>query len=431
MPSVYMCFSTDIIHLGHIRIIQQAAALGELTIGVLDDESISMFKRYPLIPLQERIELFSSFHGVSRVVIQKGLSYKSILEELRPRIVVHGDNWRTGYQSAIREEVIQVLKNWHGELVEFPYTYSSAEKAINNIDVLLSMPENRRSRLKKLLSYKPYLSIMEAHNGLTGLLVEKTRVETEKGIRQFDGMWVSSLCDSTIKGKPDIELVDMTSRIRTLEEIMEVTTKPIILDGDTGGKVEHFIYNVQTLERTGISAIIVEDKIGLKRNSLFGAEAQQQQDSIEGFCEKLHEGKLAQRTQDFMIFARCESLILQQGKEDALNRCRAYVQAGADGIMIHSCAKTPDEVFDFCDDFRQSYPNIPIVVVPTTFNHTTEAELAEHGANIIIHANHLLRSAFPAMKTTAESILRDGASASASEKFCMPIAEILSLLPNK
>ena len=374
--------------------------------------------------------MFEALTGVNRVVVQESLDYTEILEELRPDYVVHGDDWRTGYQAGIRQKVIETLKAWGGELKEFPYTHTPTEETLSSLDQLLSLPESRRSRLRKLLQYKPCLSVLEAHNGITGLIVEKTKVETSRGIRQFDAMWVSSLCDSTAKGKPDIELVDMTSRLNTIEEIMEVTTKPIILDGDTGGQVEHFVYNVQTLERMGVSAVVIEDKKGLKKNSLFGVDAQQQQDTIEGFCEKIAAGKNAQKTKDFMIFARCESLILEQGMEDALTRCRAYVNAGVDGIMIHSRQKTPDEVYAFCDAFRQSCPHVPIMVVPTTYNSATEEELAAHGVNIVIHANHLIRSAFPAMQKTARTILENGRSLEA-DGLCMSIKEILALLPNQ
>ena len=270
---------------------------------------------------------------------------------------------------------------------------------------------------------------MEAHSGLSALIVEKTRVVVGEEPKHYDAMWVSSLCDSTMKGKPDIELVDMTSRIKTIEEIMDVTTKPIILDADSGGLQEHFEYNVKTLERIGVSAVIIEDKVGLKKNSLFGTEANQKQDSIENFCAKIRAGKKAATTTQFMIFARCESLILEQGMDDAIQRCSAYVEAGADGIMIHSKSKQPDEVFEFCDKFKALYPMIPIVVVPTTYNSVTEEEFAAHGVNVIIHANHLLRSAFPAMQKTAESILLHGRSKEADE-MCMSINEILNLIPS-
>ena len=424
---VYMCFSTDLLHQGHLHIIQRAAALGELTVGVLTDEVVASYKRYPLLPLEERMEMFAAIKGVSRVVVQDQLSYAKVLRELRPDVVVHGDDWRTGYQANIRREALGLLAQWGGELVEYPYTDSETEHTISKLDKLLSLPENRRSRLKKLLAYKPCLSVLEAHNGLTGLIVENTRVEDAHGVRQFDAMWVSSLCDSTAKGKPDIELVDMTSRIRTLEEIMEVTTKPIILDGDTGGLTEHFVFNIRTLERIGVSAVIIEDKQGLKKNSLFGTEVEQTQDTVENFCGKIRAGKEALKTKDFLIFARCESLILEQGMEDALARCFAYVRAGADGIMIHSRQKGPEEIFAFCRQFRAVERDVPLVVVPTTFNTVTEEDFARAGVNIVIHANHMIRSAFPAMQRCAEMILRHGRSCEA-DSLCIPISQILTLV---
>lgn len=430
MKQVYICFSTDIIHNGHLSILKKAAALGEVTVGILTDEVVASYKHYPLIPLDERIAMFESLKYVSRVVVQESLDYTDVLERLKPDIVVHGDDWLVGYQANIRAKVIETLQAWGGELVEYPYTHTPTEETLSTLDALLSLPESRRSRLRKLLAYKPCLSVCEAHNGITGLLVEKTAVETPRGRRQFDAIWVSSLCDSTAKGKPDIELVDMTSRLNTLEEIMEVTTKPIILDGDTGGQIEHFVYNVQTLERMGISAVIIEDKKGLKKNSLFGTGAGQVQDSVEDFCAKITAGKNAQKTRDFMIIARCESLILEQGLEDALSRCHAYVRAGADGVMIHSKSKSPDEVYAFCAAFRAVDAKTPIIVVPTTYNTETEEQLSAHGINIVIHANHLIRSAFPAMQATARSILENGRSKEA-DALCMSIKEILALLPNR
>ncbi len=430
MKSVYICFSTDILHNGHLNILKKAEKLGEVTVGILTDEAIASYKHYPLLPLEERKAMFESLKGVHRVVVQESLDYTDILHQLKPDIVVHGDDWLVGYQANIRQKVIETLREWDGELIEYPYTVTPTEETLSALDQLLSLPETRRSRLKKLLSYKPCLSVMEAHDGLTGLIVEKTRVETPHGTRQYDAIWVSSLCDSTAKGKPDIELVDMTSRLNTIEEIMEVTTKPIVLDGDTGGQIEHFVYNVQTMERLGVSAVIIEDKKGLKKNSLFGTGAGQVQDDIESFCQKITAGKNAQKSKDFMIIARCESLILNMGQEDALKRCHAYVKAGADGIMIHSVQKTPDEIFAFCDAFRKDDPKTPIVVVPTTYNTTTESELAAHGVNMVIHANHLIRSAFPAMQKTAQTILEHGRSYEVND-LCMSIKEILGLLPNQ
>lgn len=424
-----MGFASDIIHSGHIKIIEKASALGEVTIGVFTDEVIASYDRYPLVPLESRIKIFQGLKGVTNVVIQDELYYDKNLREGKYDYVVHGDDWKDNILAKVRKRVIEVLAEWGGELVEFPYSYSDSIDALEaGLLERTGMPEVRRPRLRWLLKNKGLISVMEAHSGLSGLIVEKTRVEDENGWKQFDAMWVSSLCDSTIKGKPDIELVDMTSRIKTIDEIMEVTTKPIIFDGDTGGQIEHFVYNIQTLERIGISAIIIEDKVGLKKNSLFGTEVKQEQDSIEHFCQKIKAGKKALKTNDFMIIARIESLILQNGMEDALNRAEAYVEAGADGIMIHSKMKEPDEILEFCEKFRQKYEEIPLVIVPTTFNTVTESEWKEHGVNVVIHANHLIRSAYPAMKKTAETILKTGRSYEVDE-LCMPIKEILTLIP--
>ncbi len=422
---VFLSIGAEFIHGGHIAIIEKAAQLGELTVGVLSDEAIMSYRGYPILTFEERSRVINSIKGVSKVVKKDTLSYDKIVEELRPDYIVHSDRWR----GKTKEKIIELLDKYGGELIEFPYTEKSEfEMFDNQAEQLRFMPETRRGKLRRALQLRQRpLRVMEAHNGITGLIVEKARVENDDEIRQFDAMWISSLCDSTAKGKPDIELVDMTSRMNTINEIMEVTTKPIILDGDTGGLIEHFVYNVKTLERMGVSAIIIEDKVGLKKNSLFGTDVEQQQDTIEHFCAKIRAGKEAQTTKEFMIIARIESLILKQGMEDALKRAYAYVEAGADGIMIHSKEKEPDEVIEFCGKFREKYDDVPLVVVPTTYNRITEEELGKCGVSIIIHANHLIRSAFPAMNEVAHTILRNGRSYEASE-MCMPIKEILTLI---
>lgn len=426
--TVYMCFSTDILHSGHVNIIKKAARLGKLTIGVLSDEAVASYKRYPLLPFEERRAIFESLQGVENVIEQKELSYSGVLRSLRPHIVVHGDDWRTGFQKTIRDQVVAVLKEYGGKLIEYPYSHNEKfDKLEQAARLQLSIPDIRRGRLRRLLQIKNPITVIEAHNGLTGLIAEKTKVLKEGKVHQFDAMWVSSLCDSTAKGKPDIELVDMSSRLKTIDEIMEVTTKPIILDGDTGGLTEHFVYNVRTLERMGVSAIIIEDKIGLKKNSLFGTEVEQTQDTIENFCAKISAGKRAQRTKEFMIIARIESLILEKGMDDALHRAFSYVKAGADGIMIHSRRKDPAEIFEFVENFRKKDTATPIVVVPTSFNSVTEEEFAQRGVNIIIYANHLIRSAYPAMQNAARAILEHGRALEADE-YCMPIKEILTLI---
>jgi phosphoenolpyruvate mutase len=431
MKTVYMCFSTDVVHGGHIAIIEKAAALGELTVGMLTDQVVASYRRFPVLKFAERVKIFENIKGVHRVIPQPTLSYVENLRMLKPDYVVHGDNWVTGFQKPIREEVIEVLKEFGGELVEYPYSQNEEyEKLERTQQEHLSIPDIRRGRLRKLLGMKKVVRIIEAHNGITGLIAEKTTVLKNGEAYQFDGMWVSSLCDSTAKGKPDIELVDMSSRLHTIDDIMEVTTKPIILDGDTGGLIEHFVYNIKTLERIGVSAVIIEDKTGLKKNSLFGTEVAQTQDSIANFGAKISAGKRALKTKEFMLIARIESLILEQGMEDALTRAFAYVKAGADGIMIHSRRKDPAEIFEFCAQFRAEDAVTPIVVVPTSFNSVTEAEFAKRGVNIVIYANQLTRSGFPAMQKVAMTILEHGRAKEVDE-MCMSVKEILELIPEK
>ena len=430
--SVYMCFSADMLHSGHMAIIKKAQTLGRLTIGVLSDEAVASYKRFPLIPFEERKSLIENISGVERVVEQKTLSYADILRRLKPDYVVHGDDWVDGFQRPIRDEVVSVLAEYGGELVEFPYSRDAKYDELERLSrAQLSMPDMRRGRLKKLLAMKGCVTAMETHSGITGLIVEKTTVLQEGKTYQFDAMWVSSLCDSTAKGKPDIELVDMTSRFRTIDDIMEVTTKPVIFDGDTGGLTEHFVYTVRSLERMGVSMVIIEDKTGLKKNSLFGTEVKQTQDTIENFCVKIAAGKKAQKTKDFMICARIESLILEQGMDDALTRAHAYTAAGADAIMIHSRKKDPAEIFEFIEKFRAVDSVTPIVLVPTSFNSVYEDEFKARGANVIIYANQLTRSGFPAMKKTAEMILENHRAKEADEQMCMPIKQILTLIPEE
>jgi len=427
--TVYMCFSTDIIHGGHIAIIKKAQKLGRLIIGVLSDEAVASYKRLPLVPAAERKRLFENIAGVYKVVDQNTLSYKTNLETLKPSIVVHGDDWCTGFQKPIRDEVVSILASYGGKLVEFPYSADDKYKDIEaRTRADLAMPDIRRGRLKRVLEMKGLITAMEAHDGLTGLIVENTVVHQDGGAHQFDAMWVSSLCDSTAKGKPDIELVDMTSRFRTIEDITEVTTKPIIFDGDTGGKTEHFVYTVRSLERLGVSMVIIEDKTGLKKNSLFGTEVVQTQDSIENFSAKIRAGKKAQRTKEFMICARIESLILEQGMEDALTRAFAFAEAGADAIMIHSRKKDPSEIQEFIEKFREKDKTTPIVLVPTSFNSVTEEEWKQRGANIIIYANQLMRAEVPAMQKAAETILENH-RAKECDDMIMPFKDIIRLIP--
>ena len=429
MKTVYTCFCTDVIHDGHLNIIKHAKAYGRVVVGCLTDKEMIRCTKFPTTKESERIALYSTLEGVDSVMLQDDMLYDDVINKIHPDYVIHGDNWKVGAESAIRSHVENLISQYGGKIIDVPYTYSENVKKVDQrLKEKLSMPEYRRKRLRQLIEMTPVVKVMEAHSGLTGLIVEKTVVDGENGkLDQFDAMWISSLCDSTDKGKPDIELVDMTSRLRTIDDIMEVTTKPIILDGDTGGLMEHFVYNVRTLERMGVSAVIIEDKTGLKKNSLFGTEVVQTQDSIENFSEKIAAGKKAQLSDDFMIIARIESLILERGMQDALERAFAFTAAGADGIMIHSRKKDPAEIFEFCDKFREKDKKTPIVVVPTSFNQVTEEELASHGVNIVIYANQMMRAAFPIMQNTAKEILKAHRAKEVDSKL-MPFKDIIRLI---
>lgn len=429
MKTVYTCFSTDIIHEGHLNIIEEGRKYGKVIVGCLSDNASIHYNRFPTVSQEERMELYKTIEGVDSVVLQEDMLYSDVINKIHPDYVIHGDNWLRGAEASIRAHVQELVAAYGGELIDVPYTDNeTVRKKDLQLRERLSMPEYRRKRLRQLLSMTPIVKVMEAHSGLTGLIVEKTVVKGENGqLDQFEAMWISSLCDSTAKGKPDIELVDMTSRFRTIEDIAEVTTKPIIFDGDTGGLAEHFVYTVRSLERLGVSAVIIEDKKGLKKNSLFGTEVEQTQASIEEFSAKIAAGKKAQLTDDFMIIARIESLILKKGMDDALERACAFVNAGADGIMIHSREKDPAEILEFCDRFREKDIVTPLVVVPSSFNVITEEELSKHGVNIVIYANQLTRSAFPAMQQTAEDILKYHRAKEVDDRL-MPIKQIITLI---
>ena len=429
MKTVYVGMSADIIHPGHLNIIKEARKLGKLTVGVLTDEAIASYKRLPYMDYEQRKLIIENIKGVDNVIPQNTLDYVPNLKKIKPDFVVHGDDWKEGVQKNVRENVCKVLNEWGGKLVDVPYTKGiSSTKLNNSIKEIGTTPEIRLKKLRRLINAKPIVRILESHSGLTGLICEHANVEVNGLKKEFDGMWSSSLTDSTSKGKPDIEAVDITTRLHSLNDSLECTTKPIIYDGDTGGKPEHFVFSVRTLERLGISAVIIEDKVGLKKNSLFGTDVAQIQDTIENFCHKIKMGKNAQITDDFMIIARIESLILKQGQEDAIKRAKAYINAGADGIMIHSKEKTPDEILEFCESYKKFERKMPLIVVPSSYNQITEDELIEAGVNIVIYANHMLRSSYPAMMDVAKSILTHGRSYEANDK-CMSIKEILELIP--
>jgi phosphoenolpyruvate phosphomutase len=426
---VYIGMSADLVHPGHINIINEAAKLGDLTVGVLTDSAIASYKRLPFMTFEQRKRVVESIKGVSQVVAQETLDYRDNLNAIKPDIVVHGDDWKEGVQLKTRQQVIDTLEKWGGKLVEFSYTHGISSTQLNNaLAEVGTTVDVRMARLRRLINSKPIVRILEAHNALSALIAENTEVERNGQLVSFDGVWSSSLTDATAKGKPDIEAIDITSRLNSVSDIFEVTTKPMLFDADTGGKTEHFEFTVRSLERAGVSAVVIEDKTGLKKNSLFGNDVPQTQDSIENFCDKISRGKKAQISDDFMIVARIESLILDAGMEDALTRAKAYIEAGADAIMIHSRHKDPAEIIEFMNKFRSMDDSTPVVVVPTSFNSVTIEEFIDMGVNVVVTANHMLRAAYPAMLKVANSVLENGRSLEA-EPDCMSIKEILEFIP--
>jgi len=423
---VYVGMSADIVHPGHINILKEASKLGKVTVGLLNDKAISSYKKIPFMSFEQRREVVEGIKYVSETVEQKTLDYTDNLKQIKPHYVVHGDDWKNGIQKTIRQKVIDVLEEWNGELIEIPYTEGISSTSIKkNIKENITT-EQRRGMLYRLLSSKNSLRFLDIHNALSGIVIENAFFEKGGDTLEFDGMWGSSLTDSTAKGKPDIEAVDTTSRLITLNEILEVTTKPIIYDGDTGGKPEHLVFTVKNLERIGVSAIVIEDKKGLKKNSLFGNDVFQEQEDIEVFSKKISHAVGAKKTEEFFVIARIESLILDKGIDDALIRAEAYLKAGSDGILIHSKSKSEKEVFKFIEKYK-TVSNKPLVVVPTTYNHIPFNEFENAGVNIVIYANHLLRSSYPAMSETANKILKFGRTYE-FENELMPIKEIINFI---
>ena len=427
---VYVGLSVDIIHEGHINILKTANKYGDVTVGLLTDQAIASYKNIPHLDYNKRKIIIQNIKYVKRVVAQNTLSYVSNLKLLKPDFVVHGDDWKTGVLKQTREEVIKTLKKWSGKLIEPKYTKNISSTIIKNrILEIGNLPQNRVSRLKRLLLSKKIVRILESHNSLTGLIIENLKVVKKNSNLEFDGMWSSSLTDSATKGKPDNSSVDFSSRISSLNDIMDVTTKPLVFDADNGGQLEHLPFLIRSLERSGVSAIIMEDKVGLKKNSLFKNQTDTRQDKPMLFAKKIKKIIYTRQSKDFMVIARIESFILGKGLKDALKRAEIYSKAGADAILIHSKEKTPREIFSFAKVFKKSKNFIPLVSVPSTYSKVYEQDLVKNGFRLVIYANQLLRAAYPAMHLTAKKIL-ENSRAFEAEKKIIPIKEIINLIKN-
>ena len=427
---VYVGLSADIMHEGHINILKVASSYGEVIVGLLTDQAIASYKNIPYLDYKKRKVVMENMKYVKKVIPQKTLDYVENLELIKPDYVVHGDDWKIGIQKKTRDRVISTLKIWSGKLIEPKYTKNISSTLIKNkINEIISTPQNRVSRLKRLINSKDIVRILESHNSLTGLIIENISIIKNKKKVEFDGMWSSSLTDSATKGKPDNSSVDFSSRITSLNEMLDATSKPLVFDADNGGQLEHLPYLIRSLERAGTSAIIMEDKIGLKKNSLFKNQTGTQQDKPEHFAKKIKKICDNRQSKDFMVIARVESFIVGKGLKDALKRAEVYSKAGADAILIHSKEKTPNQIFKFAKEFRKSKNFIPLVSVPSTYSKVYEKDLVKNGFKLVIYANQLLRAAYPAMQNAAKTILEKSRAFEIDRKI-IPISEIINLIKN-
>ena len=426
---VYVPLAIDFINEAHIRIIDTAKKYGEVIIGLLTDKAIAKYKSIPLINYETRELIVKNLKNVSKVIPDNSYDYIENLIRLKPDYLVHGDDWKKQkFRKHVRPKVIKILKKWKGVLIE-PKSmenvlFTESDKRIKDI---FDNTNNRVSKLNRLIKSKEIVRVLESHNSLTGLIIENLKIEKNKKIEEFDCMWSSSLTDSATKGKPDNQSVDYSSRISSLNDTLDVTSKPLIFDADNGGQFEHLSFLVRSLERNGVSAIIMEDKVGLKKNSLFADQKNAKQDSPIAFAKKIKRACTTRKSKDFLIIARIESFILGKGLKDALKRAEIYSKAGADAILIHSKEKTPEEIFSFSKIFNKSKFSIPLVAVPSTYSRVYEKDLVKNGFKVVIYANHLLRAAYPAMEHTAKKILENKRSFEI-EKNIIPIKKIINLI---
>ena len=424
---IYVPLAVDILHTGHLNIINKAKKYGDVIIGLLSDKAIAEYKSLPSLGYDERLNIVKSLKNVTKIIKQETWDYSKVLEKIKPDYFIHGDDWKVGIQKKTREKVKKILEKNNGKLIEVPYTKNISSSAIKSSLINYLTPPSRTSILNRLIQSKRIVRVIESHSPLSGLIIENLKFENKKKIEQFDAMWSSSLTDSSIKGKPDNQSLDFSSRFNGLGDLMDVTTKPLIFDADNGGRLEHIPFTVRTLERLGVSAIMMEDKIGLKKNSLFSDQSGATQDSIKSFCKKIDLIKKTRNSKDFLIGARIESFILGKGLNDGLKRAKAYSEAGADLILIHSKAKTSKEIFSFAKIFKKTKQYKPLVSVPSTYSKTSEKDLIRNGFKIVIYANHMLRAAYPAMKNAAETILKNQRSFELEKKISS-VKDVINLI---
>ena len=424
---VYVPLAVDILHSGHLNIINKAKKYGQVVIGLLSDSAVTEYKSIPSLEYEERYKIVKNLKNVHKIIKQETWDYSKVLNSLKPDYFIHGDDWKKGIQKKTRQKVIKLLKKNKGKLIEIPYTKNISSSSIKSDLINYLTPTSRVSILKRLIDSKNIVRILESHSPLSGLIAENIKFQRGNVTEQFDGMWSSSLTDSSLKGKPDNQSLDFSSRFNGLGDLFDVTTKPLIFDADNGGRLEHLPFTVRTLERLGVSAIMIEDKIGLKKNSLFKDQSGAKQDSIKDFCKKINLIKKTRNSKDFLIGARIESFILGKGLQDGLKRAKAYSEAGADLILIHSKENTPKEIFSFSKIFRKTKNSKPLVSVPSTYSKTTESMLIKNGFKIVIYANQMLRASYPAMENVAKTILKNQRSFELEKKISS-VKEVINLI---
>ena len=424
---VYVPLAVDILHSGHLNIINRAKKYGKVVIGLLSDNAMAEYKNIPSLEYEERYKIVKNLKNVHKIIKQDTWDYSKVLNSLKPDYFVHGDDWKKGIQKKTRQKVIRLLKKNKGKLIESPYTKNISSSSIKSDLINHLTPTSRVPILKRLIDNKKIVRILESHSPLSGLIAENVKFQRGNKTEQFDGMWSSSLTDSSLKGKPDNQSLDFSSRFNGLGDLFDVTTKPLIFDADNGGRLEHLPFTVRTLERLGVSAIMIEDKIGLKKNSLFRDQSGAKQDSIKDFCKKIDLIKKTRNSKDFLIGARIESFILGKGLQDGLKRAKAYSAAGADLILIHSKENTPKEIFSFSKVFRKTRYFKPLVSVPSTYSRTTESMLIKNGFKIVIYANQMLRASYPAMENVAKTILKNQRSFELEKKISS-VKEVINLI---
>jgi phosphoenolpyruvate phosphomutase len=427
--TVFVVMSAEIFHPGHLNIIKVARDLGEVTVGLATDRFNARYKRLTLMSYEDRKAIVENINGVKNVIAQDTLDLAPILRELRPDYFVHGDDWKFGPLKAVRQQVLEVMQEWGGVLVEPPYTEGISSTKLNAAwRSIGATPETRIRHFRRMLEFQPVVRLLEVHNSLSGIIIERTLVEGNERDKEFDGMWYSDLTDSLAKGKPNSSFVDLTSRINTIHGILESTTKPLIVEAGNGGITEHFVSTVKTLERLGVSAVVIADKVGYE-GAVFSLNGNEPvQEDVNDFARKIASGKKTQVNKDFSIITQINSLVMHEDVENALRRARVYIEAGVDALMIHSNVETLTDFFEFCRSYRNLEDKVPLLAAIPARSSLDEDQLISAGVQFIVYPDQLLRAAYTSMLNAAKTLLIQARASDVDELYA-PISEICDFVP--